>query len=81
MRERIGQISLCGDRQMRVLLYEAAQIMMTRETRWSWLKAWAMKIAVRRGQKKAIVARPSRLVHGEVLRGRLRREERARRDA
>lgn len=59
--ERVGQISLCGDRQMRTLLYEAAHIMMTRETRWSWLKAWAMKIAVRRGQKKAIVALARRL--------------------
>lgn len=59
--ERIGQISRCGDGPMRTLLYEAAQIMMTRETRWSWLKAWATKIAVRRGQKKAIVALARRL--------------------
>lgn len=59
--ERVGQISLCGDGQMRTLLYEAAQIMMTRETGWSWLKAWAVKVAVRRGQKKAIVALARRL--------------------
>ena len=41
---------------MRALLYEAAQVMLTRGQKWSWLKAWAMNIAKRRGQKKAIVA-------------------------
>jgi hypothetical protein len=30
---------------MRIMLYEAAQIMLVRSTKWSWLKAWAMKIA------------------------------------
>ena len=34
---------------MRVMLYEAAQSMM-RSKRWSWLKAWAMQIARRRGK-------------------------------
>ena len=29
---------------MRVMLYEAAQAML-HSKRWSWLKAWAMKIA------------------------------------
>jgi hypothetical protein len=38
------------------LLYEAAQSMLVRSTRWSWLKAWAMQIAKRRGMKRAIVA-------------------------
>jgi hypothetical protein len=28
---------------MRVMLYEAAQIMLARTTKWSWLKAWAIK--------------------------------------
>jgi len=41
---------------MRVMLYEAAQIMLVRSTKWSRLKAWAMQIAKRRGLKKAIVA-------------------------
>jgi transposase len=44
-----------------VMLYEAAQIMLVRSTRWSWLKAWAMKIARHRGMKKAIVALARRL--------------------
>ena len=41
---------------MRTMLYEAAQVMLTRTNKWSWLKAWAMQIARRRGIKKAIVA-------------------------
>ena len=40
-----GAISRCGDEMMRMMLYEAAQIMLVRSTKWSWLKAWAMKIA------------------------------------
>ena len=46
---------------MRAMLYEAAQILLVRSTKWSWLKAWAMKIARRRGLKKAIVALARRL--------------------
>jgi transposase len=42
------------------MLYEAAQSML-RSTKWSWLKAWAMQIARRRGMKRAIVALAPRL--------------------
>jgi transposase len=56
-----GGISKCGDEMMRVMLYEAAQILLVRSTKWSWLKAWAMQIARRRGMKKAIVALARRL--------------------
>ena len=58
---RSGAISKFGDEMMRVMLYEAAQVMLTRTNKWSWLKAWAMKIARRRGMKKAIVALARRL--------------------
>jgi transposase len=58
---RVGRISLCGDGMTRTLLYEAAQVMLTRVTKWSWLKAWAMNIARRRGLQKAIVALARRL--------------------
>jgi transposase len=58
---RVGRISLCGDDMMRTLLYEAAQVMLTRVQKWSWLKAWAMAIAKRRGQQRAIVALARRL--------------------
>ena len=54
--DRTGAISRCGDEMMRMMLYEAAQIMLVRSTKWYWLKAWAMKIARYRGMKKAIVA-------------------------
>jgi transposase len=59
---RIGRVSLCGDGMMRTLLYEAAQVMLTNvHVKWSWLKAWAMKIARRRGGRKATVALARRL--------------------
>ena len=60
-RDRPGGISRCGDEMMRAMLYEAAQVMLTRTDKWSWLKAWAMKIARHRGMKKAIVALARRL--------------------
>ena len=59
--DRTGAISKCGDEMLRVMLYEAAQILLVRSTRWSWLKVWAMQIARRRGLKKAVVALARRL--------------------
>ena len=59
--DRKGAISRCGDEMMRTMLYEAAQSMLFHSTRWSWLKAWAMKIARHRGMKKAVVALARRL--------------------
>jgi transposase len=58
--DRSGRISRCGDEMMRVMLYEAARRMLSLK-KWSWLKAWAMQIARRRGMKKAIVALARRL--------------------
>jgi transposase len=58
--DRSGAISRCGDELMRTMLYEAAQSMF-HSTKWSWLKAWAMKIARHRGMKKAVVALARRL--------------------
>ena len=46
---------------MRAMLYDAAQSMLGRSSRWSWLKAWATQIAKRRGMKRAIVALARRL--------------------
>ncbi len=46
---------------MRHLLYEAAQVMLTRVQKCSWLKAWARNTAKRRGPQKAIVALARRL--------------------
>ncbi len=36
---RIGRVSLCGDGMLRTLLYEAAQVLLIRGKKWSWLKA------------------------------------------
>ncbi len=46
---------------MRTLLYEVAQTLLTRVTKWSWLRVWAMNVAKRRGMRKAIVALARRL--------------------
>ena len=59
--DRMGRISKCGDAMMRTALYEAANVMLTRTKRWSWLKAWAMQVAKRRGQARAKVALARRL--------------------
>jgi transposase len=59
--DRSGTISKCGDEMMRAMLYEAAHTMLVRSTKWSWLKAWALKIARHRGMKKATVALARRL--------------------
>src|SRR5260370_8446318 len=53
---RTGAISQCGDDMMRQKLYEAAQGMLVRSAKWSWLQAWGQKIARHRGMKKASLA-------------------------
>ncbi len=60
-RDHPGAISRCGDEMMRTALYVAAQVMLMHSVKWSWLKAWAMKIARHRGRKKAVVALARRL--------------------
>jgi transposase len=52
---RMGYISKCGDAMMRAMLFEAAQVMLTRTTKWSWLKARGMKVARHRGMKRAAI--------------------------
>lgn len=51
-----GRISKAGDASLRTALYEAAQSLLTRVARKSSLRSWAMRMAKRRGRKKAIVA-------------------------
>jgi transposase len=41
-----GRISKCGDAMMRTALYEAAQVLLTRTQKWSWLKVWACRSLV-----------------------------------
>lgn len=51
-----GGISKVGDAMVRTALYEAANVMLSRTTRFSALKRWAMDVARRRGPKRAKVA-------------------------
>ena len=56
-RDRLdGPNSKCGDAMLRSYLYEAANVLLTRVTRWSTLKAWGIRLAKRSGLRKAKVA-------------------------
>jgi transposase len=59
--DRSGHISKIGDELVRTALYEAASTLLHRVQRWSWLKAWAVRVAQRRGTKRAQVALARRL--------------------
>lgn len=56
-----GGISKSGDALMRASLYEAAQVLLSRVARWSSLRSWAMRIARKRGRRKAVVALARRM--------------------
>ena len=56
-----GSISKCGDRWVRTLLYEAANVMLTRYKGQLKLKDWAFAIAARSTMRKARVALARRL--------------------
>lgn len=51
-----GRISKIGDASVRVALYEAANVILTRPVKGSRLKSWAMRVAARAGMRKAKVA-------------------------
>jgi transposase len=57
----VGSISKCGDRRVRTLLYEAANVMLTRYRGALALKEWALGIARRSTMRKARVALARRL--------------------
>jgi transposase len=54
--DRVGHISKQGDGLARQALYEAANVLLTRTSRWSSLKACGMAIAKRSGMRRAKVA-------------------------
>jgi transposase len=56
-----GGVSKSGDTMLRTMLYEAAQSLLVRSGKWSWLKAWGLRVAQRRGMRRAIVAVARRL--------------------
>jgi transposase len=51
-----GGISKAGDAMVRAALYEAANVMLTRASKFSSLKRWALEVAKRRGMRRAKVA-------------------------
>jgi Transposase IS116/IS110/IS902 family len=54
--DRIGRISKLGDAMARTALFKAANVMLISAVRFSALKAWAPRVASRRGMNKAKVA-------------------------
>jgi len=56
-----GSVSKSGDTMLRTMLYEAAQSLLIHPGKWSWLKAWGLRVAQRRGMRRAIVAVARRL--------------------
>lgn len=51
-----GRISKVGDAGVRTVLYEAANVILTRAVKGSALKSWAARLALRAGMRKAKVA-------------------------
>jgi transposase len=49
-------ITRAGDEMVRTALYEAANVLLSRITRFSKLKRWGIDVAKRRGSKRAKVA-------------------------
>ena len=64
-----GRISRIGDHGVRVALYEAANVILTRAVRGSDLKSWALRVAPHAGMKKAkgALARPLAVVLHRML--------------
>ena len=56
-----GRVSKSGDALLRTMLYEAAHSLLIHSGKWSWLKAWGVRVAQRRGMRRAIVAVARRL--------------------
>ena len=54
--DRVGHISKQGDGLARQALYEAANVLLTRTSRWSALKARGVSVARRAGMRRAKVA-------------------------
>ena len=64
-RDVVGGISRAGDAGVRTALYQAATSMLYHSSKNSWLRAWGMRVAQRRGMMRAVVAVARRL--GVVL--------------
>jgi transposase len=54
--DRRGRITRCGDTFTRTALFAAANVMLSRTTQWTALKAWGTRLAARSSLKKAKIA-------------------------
>ncbi len=60
-----GEITRAGDADLRTALFQAATTMLNRTTKMNWLKFWALRLAAKRGRKRATTALDRRM--GVVL--------------
>ena len=58
----VGRITKAGDASVRAMVFEAATALLCRTQKKSWLQAWGMRVAARRGTKRALIAVARRLV-------------------
>ncbi|WP_170419788.1 IS110 family transposase [Ruegeria atlantica] len=56
----VGRITKAGDTSLRAALYQAATVMLN-NAKHNWLTAWALRVASRRGKKRATVALARRI--------------------
>lgn len=56
----VGRITKTGDASLRAALYQAATVMLN-HAKPNWLTAWALRVATRRGKKRATVALARRI--------------------
>ncbi|MES0828169.1 IS110 family transposase [Ruegeria sp. SCP11] len=56
----VGRITKAGDTSLRAALYQAATVMLN-NAKYNWLTAWALRVASRRGKKRATVALARRI--------------------
>jgi len=54
--DNLGRISKAGDPEVRCALYVAAHALVTRTEAWSALKAWGVRLAKKRGHRRAVIA-------------------------
>ncbi len=59
--DRVGRITKVGDSETRTALFEAANVILRPNTRWSAMKAWALRVADRQGARRAKVALARRM--------------------
>ena len=60
-RDVSGEITRAGDAALRTALFQAATVMLNCTTKMNWLKSWALRLAAKRGRKRATTALARRM--------------------